>query len=116
MIVDLRIYTCRPQKTAAFFQIYRAHGWDVQCRILGRCIGWYTTMEGPLNQLVHLWAYRDMADRQARRERLYADPEWLAYIARSEEAGLLVSMENRLLKPTDFCPMPPGWDETPDAI
>ncbi len=33
-----------------------------------------------------------------------ADPGWTAYLQRSEEAGLLVSQENRFLKPTDFSP------------
>ena len=104
MIVDLRIYTTRPGKLAAFVKLYEEHAWSLQQRFLGRCLGWYTTTEGTLNQVVHLWAYDSQADREARRAAMAADPAWREYLRRSEEAGLLVSQENRLMSPTGFCP------------
>ncbi len=102
MIVDLRIYTTHPGKLAAFVALYRDHAWDLQKKYLGNCLGWYTTVEGPLNQVVHLWGYDSQADREARRGAMAQDPAWAEYLRRSEEAGLLVSQENRLLRPTDF--------------
>ena len=104
MIVDLRIYTTRPGKLAAFVKLYREHAWELQRKHLGDCIGWYTTVEGTLNQVVHLWRYDSQADREARRTSMAADPAWGDYLRVSEEAGLLVTQENRILKPTDFCP------------
>jgi len=104
VIVDLRIYTTRPGKLAAFVALYRDHAWAIQQKHLGRCLGWYTTVEGPLNQVVHLWAYDSQADREARRGAMAADPAWGGYLQRSEEAGLLLSQENRIMKPTDFWP------------
>ncbi len=104
MIVDLRIYTARPGKLAAFVALYQEHAWSLQQRYLGRCLGWYTTTEGALNQVVHLWAYDSQADRETRRAAMAADPAWREYLRRSEEAGLLVSQENRLMSPTAFCP------------
>jgi len=104
MIVDLRIYTVRPGKAAEFVQLYQEHGWPVQSRILGRCLGYYTTVEGTLNQIVHIWAYDSQADREARRAAMAADPEWHKYIAISGERALLVSQENRMMKPTEFSP------------
>ncbi len=104
MIVDLRIYTTRPGKLAAFVKLYQDHAWDLQQKYLGRCLGWYTVAEGPLNQVVHLWAYESQADRETRRATMAADPAWGDYLRRSEEAGLLVSQENRMLKPTEFSP------------
>lgn len=105
MIVDLRIYTVRPGKMADFLKMYQEHAWPLQLKHLGRCVGWYTTAEGQLNQVVHLWAYDSQADREARRTAMAADPGWVAYQKLSNEAGLLVSMENRILKPTDFSPL-----------
>ncbi len=102
MIVDLRIYTTRPGKLAAFVKLYKEHAWALQQKHLGHCVGWYTAAEGPLNQVVHMWAYESQADREKRRAAMAADPLWDAYIRLSEEAGLLVAQENRLLKPTDF--------------
>ena len=105
MIVDMRIYSTRPGKLAAFVALYKDYAWPLQQKYLGRCLGWYTVAEGPLNQVVHLWAYDSMADREARRGAMATDPAWGEYLRRSEEAGLLVAQENRFLKPTDFSPV-----------
>ena len=104
VIVDLRIYTTRPGKLTAFLKLYKDHAWDLQQRYLGTCLGWYSTIEGPLNQVVHMWQYEDQADRERRRAAMAADPGWAVYLRASEEAGLLVSQENRFLRPTDFSP------------
>lgn len=104
MIVDLRIYTCKPNYLADFVALYKEHAWPLQQKYLGNCIGWYTTAEGTLNQVVHMWAYESQADRERRRDAMAADPAWQGYLARAKEAGYLVSMENRLVKPTDFAP------------
>ena len=105
MIVDMRIYTTRPGKLAAFVTLYKDYAWDLQQKYLGRCLGWYTVAEGPLNQVVHLWAYENQGDREIRRAKMAADPAWGEYLKRSEELGLLVNQENRFLKPTDFSPV-----------
>ena len=105
MIVDMRIYTARPGKLAAFVTLYKEYIWDLQQKYLGRCLGWYTSAEGQLNQVVHLWAFESQADRESRRNAMMADPAWAVYLKRSEELGLLVSQENRILKPTDFSPV-----------
>lgn len=104
MIVDLRIYTVRPGKLGAFVALYRDYAWPLQKKYLGTCLGWYTSVEGQLNQVVHLWAYEDQGDREARRAAMAQDPEWGEYLRRSEEAGLLLAQENSFLKPTDFSP------------
>ena len=104
MIVDMRIYTARPGKLAAYVAFYKEHAWPLQQQYLGRCVGWYTAAEGQLNQVVHLWAYEDQGDRERRRTAMAADPKWIAFLKKSEELGLLVAQENRVLKPTDFSP------------
>ena len=89
---------------AEFLKLYHEHGFATQMRILGRCLGYYTTIEGPLNQVVHMWAYDSQADREARRTAMAADPEWQKYLALSSERGLMVSQETRMLRPTEFSP------------
>ena len=74
MIVDLRIYTCKPNHLDAFVALYREHAWPLQQKYLGRCVGWYVTVEGQLNQVVHMWAYDSQADREQRRAAMAADP------------------------------------------
>jgi len=102
MIVDLRIYTVRPGHLENFVALYRDHAWPIQQKYLGRCLGWYTTIEGHLNQVVHLWAYDSQADREERRAKMATDPDWRAYLKKSAEAGYLVAQENRFLRPTEF--------------
>ena len=104
MIVDLRIYTCRPNRAAEFVAIYQELAWPLQQKYLGRCLGWYTTVEGQLNQVVHLWGYESQADREARRNALAADPAWGAYLARVAQSDVLIAMENRIVRPTAFSP------------
>jgi hypothetical protein len=102
MIVDLRIYTVVPNRLAEFVALYESEAWPLQKQYLGRCLGWYTTVEGALNTVVHMWGYDSQADREARRNAMAADPAWQAYLKNAGARGLLVAMENRLLRPTAF--------------
>ncbi len=106
MIVDMRIYTARPGQLAAFVALYKEHAWPLQQKHLGDCVGWYTTVEGPLNQVVHLWRYASQADRETRRNAMAADPAWIEFLRKSSEAGLLAAQENRIMRPTDFYTAP----------
>lgn len=105
MIVDLRIYTCKPNRMAEFVKVYEELAWPLQQKYLGRCLGWYTTIEGALNSVVHMWGYESQADREARRNAMAADPAWGTYLAEVAKRDVLVKMENRLLRPTGFSPV-----------
>ncbi len=101
MIVDHRTYTLRPGTIKDYVELYREKGLPVQSRHLGRPLGWYVSTDiGPLNQIVHLWAYEDLADRARRRAALQADPAWQAFIA--EASKMIVQMENKILHPAPF--------------
>ena len=100
MIVEQRIYTFRPGTLAQFLALYEAEGWQVHIRHLGRPLGYYTSEIGPLNQAVSLWGYVDWNDRVTRRAALYADPAWLASVAKI--SPLIERMENRILTPVPF--------------
>ncbi len=105
MIVDLRIYTCKPNRMGDFVKIYHDLAWPLQQKYLGNCLGWYTTVEGELNRVVHMWGYDSQADREARRKAMAGDPAWGKYLAAVAEADILVNMENRILAPTAFSPV-----------
>ena len=102
MIVDLRIYTCQPNRMAEFVKLYETMAWEIQKKYLGRCLGWYTTVEGPLNRVVHIWGYDSQADREARRTAMAKDPAWGDYLRKAAELGVLTDMQNRILAPTPF--------------
>ncbi len=99
MIVDVRIYTCAVNRVADFVKLYEEKAWPLQRKYLGNCLGWYVTIEGELNTVVHLWGYESQADREARRNAMAADPAWTDYLNAVKEGGMLVKMENRITRP-----------------
>jgi hypothetical protein len=105
MIVDLRIYTCKPNKMPEWVAMYKEMAWPLQQKYLGRCLGWFTTVEGGLNTVVHLWAYEDQGDREKRRNAMAADPEWQKFLAEGARRDLLLKQENGMMRPTDFSPV-----------
>jgi len=104
MIVDLRTYTVKPGKLAAYVKLYQDHAWPLQQQYLGTCLGWYTVAEGTLNTVVHMWRYDSQADREQRRAAMAKDPGWQEFIRLSQEADLLIKQENTFLTPTAFSP------------
>ena len=102
MIVEERIYTLYPGKVPAFLKAYEEHGLEIQRRILGHMVGYFHTEIGPQNQIVHMWAYRDLADRTERRARLGADAGWARF--REISLPMILTQENKILVPAPFSP------------
>ncbi|MBI3452533.1 MAG: NIPSNAP family protein [Rhodospirillales bacterium] len=98
--VDLHIYTLNPGKLGEFFKLYAAEGRAVHIGHLGHCIGYYQSETGIQHQIVHLWGYKDIADRAKRRVALGEDPAWNAYTEKAD--SLLAAMENWILRPAPF--------------
>ncbi len=105
MIVDLRTYTMVPGRLAAFLELYEKEGLPIQIKHLGKPIGYFVTEVGTLNQVVHMWGYESMGDREKRRNAMEADPDWIAYRKKSGAAGNIQLQENKLLKSTKFSPL-----------
>jgi hypothetical protein len=104
MILDHRTYTIVPGKLGELLKLYEAEGWPVQTEYLGRPYGWFVSHDiGELNQIVHIWQYTDLLDREQRRARLFADARWNAYL--SKATPLIQSMSNKILRGTPFFPI-----------
>ena len=104
MILEMRTYTLHAGKLGEYFRVYEAQGFELQKRLLGGFVGSFVTEIGPLNQVVHLWAYRDLNDRAARRAALAGDPQWqqavanfIGFFARQETSILTPSSKTTLL-------------------
>lgn len=102
MLYDHRTYTCRPGTIKAQLELYAEHGWEVQKRHLGEPVLYGLTETGNVNSYVHVWAYKDAADRATRRAAMQADPAWQLYLQKSAEAGYLVGQENKILADVPF--------------
>ena len=105
MIVEERCYTVRPGMVALYYKDYDPRGLGIQTRILGNLIGYFHTEIGELNQIVHLWGYESLAERERRRALLAADSEWQEYLKQSPD--IIVKMETRILIPAPFSPIRP---------
>jgi hypothetical protein len=102
MIVDHRTYELLPGCLRDFLAVYEKEGYPVQSKHLGKPIGWYTTEVGNVNEIVHMWAYEDLADRAKRRAAMAADPAWGAYLGKVKP--FLKTMNNKILVPTAWSP------------
>ena len=97
MIIDHRTYNVKPGKLNEYLKIYQAEALPLQLKYQGHCVGWYVSTDiGRLNQIVHMWAYASLADREERRDRLAADPAWPKFLEKAQP--LLDSMENKILR------------------
>ena len=70
MIIEHRTYTLPHGGMDAYLARYRELALPLQMRHLGRLLGFFVSDIGTLNQVLHIWAYDSMADREARRAAL----------------------------------------------
>ena len=103
MYIEIRTYRLRngaiPEYLAAV-----AEGIEIQRRHLGTLVGYYASEIGPINQIIHIWAFASLDDREARRAALMADPDWRAFLPRIRD--LIEVAETKIMKPAAFSPVP----------
>ncbi|MBN8927705.1 MAG: NIPSNAP family protein [Rhodospirillales bacterium] len=95
----------RPGTMNKQLALYEEFGLKAQKRHLGEPLAYLITETGAINTFVHIWVYKDAADRAARRAAMQADPEWQAYLQKTAEAGYLIKQENNLMTPASFAPI-----------
>lgn len=110
MLVDVRTYRCKPGTLNAHLELCENFGLEPQFRCLGKPLAYLRGETGDPNEYIHIWVYKNAADREAKRATLWADPDWLAYVAKSTELGALEMQSNRLFNPVGFCPPILGQD------
>jgi hypothetical protein len=103
MIVEKRTYTLYPGKVSDYMKLYQAEGLAIQTRILPRMVGWYYSELGELNQIVHMWGYEDLNERERKRKELGADAGWLAYVVKIRP--LILRQESQILLPAPWSPV-----------
>jgi hypothetical protein len=104
MIHELRTYGVLPNQAAQYVEHSGTVGRAIRGDRFGTLIGYFTTDVGPLNQVVHIWEYEDMAARSAARAGLARDPRWTGeYLPLS--GPLLTWQENMILLPVDWLPL-----------
>jgi hypothetical protein len=103
MIYEMRTYRLKTGTVPAYLKLVEDEGIAVQKGHLGALVGYFFSDIGPLNQIVHVWAYASLDDREARRAALAADPRWQAFLPKIQ--SLIETMENQILKSAPFSPL-----------
>ena len=105
MIHELRRYQIKPGKLADYVEKSGSIGRVVRGDRFGKLLGYWSTELGPLNQVVHLWEYPDLAARATARAGLAKDERWTKeYLPVS--GPLLETQENMILTPVRLGALP----------
>lgn len=130
MIFERRRYTLRPGQYDEFIRLQHMRGFDGPfARVVERVIGYFISVSGPVEQIVHLYRYDDFDDWIDRLHGLYGIPEMATYftgaraILKEQEVEFFRHAPIDELTPlwngtTDWLPGSDGakWDLTPDLI
>jgi hypothetical protein len=103
MIIEHRTYTLYPGKISEYLRVYLPEPLELQRKVLGNLLGYFSVEAGTLNQFVHLWGYESFEDRARRRAQLLAEPLWQQYLAKA--LPLIQRQESKILLPTTFSPI-----------
>ncbi len=103
MIYEMRTYRMKVGSVPAYLKLVEEDGIAVQKEHLGRLVGYFSSEIGPLNEIVHVWAYADLVDRAERRARLAADPRWRTFLPKIQ--AFIETMDNKILLPAAFSPL-----------
>jgi hypothetical protein len=96
MIYELRTYTVMPGKVNEYLKLSGEVGRKIRGDDYGKQEGFWFTEFGMLNQLVHLWSYADLDERERLRAALARNEAWTKeYLPRTRP--LLLAQENKIL-------------------
>lgn len=101
-VVDHRTYTIVPRGMVEFLDVFERLALPILREHLGEPLAFYTSSIGPLNQVVHLWGYDDLADFERRSLARDSDPQFGIYLQASRH--LVVAQETRIIRPVHFAP------------
>ncbi|MBI2527950.1 MAG: NIPSNAP family protein [Candidatus Rokubacteria bacterium] len=96
MIYELRTYTLVPGTQAQYLKLSGEVGRQIRGDRYGKLEGYWSTEFGTLNQLVHLWSFADLVERQRLRAALAQERAWTQeYIPRIRP--MMLAQENKIL-------------------
>ena len=102
MFYEIRTYRLKNGAIPAYLQVVEDEGIAIQRRHLGELVAYFFSEIGPINEIVHIWAYASLDDRERRRAALMDDPDWRAFLPKIRD--LIEVAENKIMKATRFSP------------
>ena len=103
MFYEIRTYRLKNGAIPEYLRMVGEEGIAIQKQHLGDLVGYFSSEIGPVNEIVHIWGFSSLDDRQARRARLAADPAWQAFLPKI--CDLIVTAHNKIISPAPFSPL-----------
>ena len=103
MFYEIRTYRLKNGAIPDYLKVVGEEGIAIQTRHLGNLVGYFSSEIGPINEIVHIWGFTSLDDRQARRARLMADPAWRAFLPKIRD--LIVTADTKIMTPAPFSPL-----------
>ncbi|WP_454701741.1 NIPSNAP family protein [Agrobacterium burrii] len=103
MFYEIRTYRLKNGAIPAYLKVVEEEGIEIQKSHLGELVGYFFSEIGPINEIVHIWAFSSLDDREERRAKLMADPRWLSFLPKIRD--LIEVAENKIMKPARFSPL-----------
>ena len=102
MIYEIRTYGIAPGSLA---EVEKRYGEAYEYRKkYSPLTAFLHTEIGPLNEIIHIWSYQDLAERARIRAKAAKDPSWPPKIQE-----FIRTMSSEIINPFDFVPAPqPG--------
>ncbi|GAB5470594.1 MAG: NIPSNAP family protein [Rhodospirillales bacterium] len=103
-LYELRTYTLQVGKMQQAVELYNTMAVPVVERYRDNLVGYFLGDVGAMNQIIHIWRYEDDAARRDFWARLYAEPEFQAFVGKFRP--LVISQENKLMFNAPWGPTP----------
>jgi hypothetical protein len=103
MFYEMRTYRLKVGAMPAYLNLVANEGIALQKKHLGELVAYFTSDIGPLNQIVHIWRFASLDDRDLRRKQLLLDAEWQVFMPKLQP--LIEEMEIKIMCPTSFSPL-----------
>jgi len=103
MIYELRTYQLVMGGLAEYLEIAKTTLLPVVAEHGIKPVGFWYTEIGTLNEVVHLWAFADLNERQRCWSGWAKDPRRPEIVAKLRQ--VIVSQSNKILSPTEFSPL-----------
>jgi hypothetical protein len=111
MIYELRTYTPVTGAADPYLALFREIGLRVRGDRYGRHIGTWKTEFGVVEQVVHLWSYADMSERDRLKDAVrIEEPRWMGEYVPNIRTLMHPEQQSQILRLVDGVPLtpPPG--------
>ena len=114
MLFEQRSYTLKPGCVEDFWQAQRDRGYELMRPILERQVGYFATLSGPADHVVHLYRYDSYEDWKQRLHGLYGVAALQPYFSKAR--ALMLAQENCFLTPAPAPELNPLWSQGRDWL